>query len=327
MSPTISKLSKNNRRLLTVHLLSTLLFVLCSRVSFALDFGQFAPELIAKQWLGSEINVPSVPNMMDIHLVVMASAKCTSILNTIEDLERLNQKYKASGLKITMSIFDMTSELSDSIKNRSIGYGVFIDENKTNYRNYCNWEIPSYYDRMRFVPYAFIFNKTGQLIWSGNPKYNLEMILLSVMNGGMDATWVRERSCVLSELVNAIKNPRGQYYRILESLTLLHGLASEEKGCDKLNFLLTFLVLAKREAEIPALCAYWSKKMQEDSTTLLDIIEQYYCNEYCPVDPLESSSNLAYGGCLSEIDMSIDGSCYVLARAYRQINVTVHIYL
>ncbi len=249
-------------------LLAALLFAVLSALpAAALDLGDAAPEIAPDTWVTGEAADPAKPDGKTIYLVEVWSVTCPPCVRTIPLLGELQKRYADQGLKIVSFTSDDLDDVKKFLADHPMEYSSFVDKDGATTVNYMAA------DNRNTIPHAFLFDRSGAMVWTGNPLDNLEGRIKQVIAG----TLTKDKALAIKEARNtlqaafasqdvdgmmsslkdleAIEPDNGQYYqvhyRILTELGLGDGddvkelFAAWYKGCqDQPEGLMILSVLA-----------------------------------------------------------------------------------
>lgn len=176
--------------------LSLLFLFAFAGVASALELGDNAPAISPESWVTGEAVDPTAPAEDTFYLVEVWSTTCPPCVRSIPILNEMQKKYADQGLKIVSFTTDTREEVEPFLKQHPMEYSSFIDQEGATYINYMAA------DNRNTIPHAFLFDKSGVLVWIGNPLDKLESRIQQVLDGtlnGEKAIAVREARITLQQ--------------------------------------------------------------------------------------------------------------------------------
>lgn len=206
----------------------------------ALDLGDQAPAIEVDSWItGEPANPTAAPNGKTFYLVEVWSTTCPPCVRTIPLLNELQKKYADQGLKIVSFTSDTAEEVKKFLEEHPMEYSSFIDKDGATTVNYMAA------DNRNTIPHAFLFDRSGVLLWEGNPLDNLESRIKQLLDGTLtkekavavrdaraklqnafEAQNVEDMLSSLKEL-EAIEPDNGQYYQVHYRILTELGVGNE----------------------------------------------------------------------------------------------------
>ena len=197
-------------------IIALLLFLLVAAPAMALDLGDRAPAISPEKWVtGTEVD-PANPEEGTFFLVEVWSTTCPPCIRSIPIMNDIQKRYYDQGLRIVSFTTDSLSEVEPFLKDVPMEYASFIDREGATFINYMAA------DNRNTIPHAFLFDKSGILVWIGNPLDNLEARIKAVLDGtlnGAGALAVREARDAL-QMAFESQDPNGMF----AALSALHEL-------------------------------------------------------------------------------------------------------
>lgn len=227
--------------------LTALLLLATMLPVWSLDLGDPAPAISAAQWITGEAADPTAVDDNTIYLVEVWSVTCPPCVKTIPILNDLQARYADKGLKIVSFTTDTEQEVKDFLVEHPMEYSSFLDKEGETMVKYMAA------DNRNTIPHAFLFDKSGTLVWIGNPLDNLEFRINQVLDGSLNrekALAVRDARKGLQSAFEAqniegmIKSLReletlepenGQYYQVHYRILTELGAGTESDVLDLLN--------------------------------------------------------------------------------------------
>ena len=156
------------------------LAVLSALPAGALDLGDPAPEIAVDAWVTGEAVDPTQIDGKTIYLIEVWSTTCPPCIRTIPLLGDLQKRYAGQGLKIVSFTSDPIDEVRRFLEIYPMEYSSFIDKGGITTVNYMAA------DNRNTIPHAFLFDRSGAMVWTGNPLDNLESRIKQVIAGTLN---------------------------------------------------------------------------------------------------------------------------------------------
>ncbi len=242
--------------------LAALLFaVLAALPAAALDFGDPAPEISPDTWVTGEPADPTKADGKTIYLVEVWSVTCPPCVRTIPLLGELQKKYADQGLKIVSFTSDTLDEVKEFLKDHPMEYSSFVDKEGATTVKYMAA------DNRNTIPHAFLFDRSGAMVWTGNPLDNLEGRIKQVIDG----TLTKERALAIKEARNNLQAAftSQDVDGMMKSLKELETIEPDNSQYYQVHYrILTELGLGDAE-DIKDLFATWYKGCQDQPEGLM----------------------------------------------------------
>ncbi|MCC8115896.1 MAG: redoxin domain-containing protein [Planctomycetes bacterium] len=242
-------------------LLAALLFLALTLPGVALDLGDKALPLSVDKWVTGEPVDPTVVDGESFYLVEVWSVTCPPCVKSIPIMNDIQKRYADQGFKIVSFTTDSEEEVRPFLEQHPMEYSSFLDKECESVINYMAL------DNRTTVPHAFLFDKSGILVWEGNPLDNLEKRVQQVLSGelsGEIAVKVKEARDQLQEAFNA-QNISG----MLSALETLEGLEPANSQYFQIHYrLLTELGMGD-PFEVEELLDRWYTGSQTDAESLI----------------------------------------------------------
>lgn len=243
------------------------LFVLFSALpALSLDFGDSAPKITPDVWV---TGAPADPTKVDdktIYLVEVWSTTCPPCVQSIPIMNKLQEKYADQGFKVVSFTSDEVDQVKDFLKEVPIEYSSFIDKEGATYINYMAA------DNRNTIPHAFLFDRSGALVWIGNPLDNLETRIKQVIDGTLN----REKALAIRTAREKLQESfEGQNVGgMLDSLSQLESLEPANGRYYQLHYQILSELGAGDETDVKNLLTAWYKgsKDQADSLMVLSLV-------------------------------------------------------
>ncbi len=242
-------------------MLAALLLLAVSLPGFALDLGDKALPLAVDKWITGEPVDPTVVDGETFYLVEVWSVTCPPCVRSIPIMNDIQKRYSDQGFKIVSFTTDTEEEVRPFLEQHPMEYSSFLDREGESVINYMAL------DNRTTIPHAFLFDKSGILVWNGNPLDNLEKRVQQVISGELSceiAVKVKEARDQLQEAFNA-QNISG----MLSSLETLEGLEPGNSQYFQIHYrLLTELGMGD-PYEVEELLARWFSGSENDAESLI----------------------------------------------------------
>ncbi|MDR3211907.1 MAG: TlpA family protein disulfide reductase [Planctomycetota bacterium] len=157
-----------------------LVFASIIPVALSLDLGDSPPAISPDKWVTGEPSDPTIVDGKSFYLIEVWSTTCPPCLRSIPLLNSLQKRYAEAGLKIVSFTTDTIKEVEDFLPQHPIEYASFIDKEAATFINYMAA------DNRDTIPHAFLFDRSGLLVWIGNPLDNLESKIKQVVAGTLN---------------------------------------------------------------------------------------------------------------------------------------------
>ena len=180
----------------------------------ALDLGDPAPAISVDSWVSGEPADPTKTDGETIYLVEVWSTTCPPCVRTIPLLGELQERYADQGLKIVSFTDDSREEVEPFLKDHPMMYSSFIDKDGDTMVNYMAA------DNRNTIPHAFLFDRSGALVWTGNPLDNLEKRIRQTLDGSLNLEKALAQRDAREDLEDA--------YRAQDTAAMIESLAKLE---------------------------------------------------------------------------------------------------
>jgi peroxiredoxin len=155
--------------------------------AFALDVGDKAPEIDVSEWLqGGAARLGDEPGKK-IWLIVLWGTFESDCIEAMPELNKVYGKHKNEGFDIAAVSTEPADQVRRYLANHKLDYRVAVDQFHKTSETYGKDE--------RKFPIGFLVDRSGAVVWKGNPRWGLERILTDVLSGTFDA----ERAKVLAK--------------------------------------------------------------------------------------------------------------------------------
>ncbi len=242
-------------------LAAALLLAISVVPAFALDLGDTAPEISPLTWITGEPADPTKTDGETMYLVEVWSTTCPPCITSIPLLNDLQARYADKGLKIISFTPDTEEEVTPFLEQHPMEYSSFLDKEGASYVNYMAA------DNRNTIPHAFLFDKTGTLVWIGNPLDNLEAKINQVLDGTLNvdhALAVRDAREGLQAAFES-QNVEG----MMKSLNTLEELEPANGQYYQIHYRLLTELGAGDDSEVRNLMDAWYKGCQDSPEDLM----------------------------------------------------------
>lgn len=240
--------------------LPALMFVLIAFGAQSLDLGDKALPITPEKWVtGSEAD-PTIVDDKTFFLVEVWSTTCPPCVRSIPIMNELQKKYENDGLKIVSFTTDTLEEVEPFLKEHPMEYSSFLDQEGATYINYMAA------NNRNTIPHAFLFDKSGILVWIGNPLDNLESRIKGVLDGTLNGEKAIQLRDAREELKTAFEGQ--DIPRMLESLKTLEQLEPDNVQYYPIH-LRILSQFSQDPEEIQTLLANWYEGCQDNAEALI----------------------------------------------------------
>lgn len=182
-------------------LLAGLVVVAAAAQAPAVEVGEKAPEIDVTSWIVGEPVVLEQCAGKKVVVVEFFGAWCEPCKKAIPLLSKIAEKYKADVEVVGVST-EKPEELKELTKDGNVKYHLACDGDNNTTGPYMQ----SIRTRQRkHVPYAFVVDKAGGVVWQGDATAGLERALEKVLAGKLDA----EKAKALEELQKTVADSVG----------------------------------------------------------------------------------------------------------------------
>ncbi len=242
--------------------LLSLLFCLFAAVpAIALDLGDSAPAISVDTWVTGEPADPTNVDGNTFYLVEVWSVTCPPCVQSIPLMNEIQKKYAKDGFKIISFTADPEEDVKPFLEQHPIEYSSFIDKEGGSIVNYMAA------DNRTTIPHAFLFDRSGALVWIGNPLDNLESRVQQVISGELNrekAEKIRAARDRLQEAFGA-QNVEG----MLSSLRELQSLEPENGQYYQVHYRILTDLGAGDENDVKTLLRDWYGNAQNSAENLV----------------------------------------------------------
>ncbi len=156
----------------------------CSLVAspaLAIDLGDDAPPLKIKKWVKGDAVDLAKGKDKNVFVVEFWATWCGPCIKGIPHLTELQKEYKDKGVVFVGISAEKTSVVKKFVEKQGdkMGYAVAVDKKRATNRAYMKAS------GINYIPYAFIVDKGGKLVWRGSP-YDIDEPLEQIVEGKYD---------------------------------------------------------------------------------------------------------------------------------------------
>ena len=180
----------------------------------ALEVGDQAPPLQVAEWLNRMGGDPGRPDGRSVYVVLFCVTWQEEGRAALAHLERLQARYQQHGLKCAAITREAPEKIKDALSETRRQCAIGVDADDIVHRAYGAMRIAD-------LPLTFVIDKTGKIVWRGNPFPALERIMAKTLAGALTA---EEGSKIVSAQEEAARAQRdGDEAALLQALErLLH---------------------------------------------------------------------------------------------------------
>lgn len=170
----------------------------------ALDIGDPAPPVQVSTWVKNGPVDVAAGKGKNIYVIEFWATWCQPCLISIPHLTELQKKYRDKGVVVIGLSDEPLAVVKPFVEKMGdkMDYAVGIDKRETTGRNYM---APFGIDG---IPYAFVIEKGGALIWHGHPLEGLDELLERMVAGTYDVQQARREAAaarLLEEYLQAVE--------------------------------------------------------------------------------------------------------------------------
>lgn len=225
-----------------------------------LEIGSKAPSIVVKEWLHGKGGDPSQPDGKTVYIVEFWATWCSPCRQTIPYLHRLYQQYKDRGVML----LSLTREDRDTVENFAkelpdLTYPVGIDETGATHE--------SYLAGVEGIPYAFLINAEGMVVWQGHPLQGLDRALELLLTGKLtpeSASQIRSLEQALHEAAQ-----QGDVPKMLELIDQL--ISCDPKNANYYSMKIHVFSQTKQSDKIPEVYQAWATACSNDAEGLAQL--------------------------------------------------------
>jgi peroxiredoxin len=144
--------------------------------AWAVEFGEKAPELEPTAWAqGDAVKVAGGAGNHVFVLTFISTFRpeCQQVL---PGAQKLLDKYGAKGLEVVAVTTESAKEVKDYLAEHAFGFRIATDEDENTRAAY----------KVKQVPYAFVIDRSGAVVFMGDPGDGMEKTVDDVMSGKFD---------------------------------------------------------------------------------------------------------------------------------------------
>ena len=179
--------------------------------SHAIEPGGKAPDFTADVWINGTAANPAKPDGKTTYVLEFWATWCPPCKRSIPELNRLFQEYKDQNVVVIGVTSEAEETVRPFIEKMEMKYVVAIDTNRLFAETYMD-DVPG-------IPYAFIIDTNGIVVWSGHPTDGLKDALRDVLAGTYDIESARRAQDGSEELQRLLMD--GDFDKALDALDKL----------------------------------------------------------------------------------------------------------
>lgn len=161
----------------------TIIFICIGRPAEAVQLGDPAPEINISEWVkGEKVNFETGKGK-NIYVLVFWATWCEPCQECIPHLSEMQKKFKAKDVVMIALSTEESEDVKGFVKEKGedIAYTVAIDsKDDRTFRNYMEAFA------MDDIPYSFVTDRQGKIVWHGHPLEGLEDTLEEIISGKFD---------------------------------------------------------------------------------------------------------------------------------------------
>ncbi len=242
-------------------LLAALLLFTVALAAPALDLGDPAPALSVDKWITGSPADPTKVDDKTFYLVEVWGVTCPPCVRTIPLLNELQKRYADKGLKIVSFTNDNEEEVRQFLEKHPMEYSSFVDKDGGSTISYMAA------DNRNTIPHAFLFDKTGALVWIGNPLDNLDKRINQVISGQLSGARAQKIRAARDELQEAFASQN--FSKLTDTLDKLETLEPDNSQYYQIHYRVLTELGEADPFEIKDLLDKWYKGVQDDAEGLI----------------------------------------------------------
>jgi len=167
--------------------LAAVLAGLLASPGWTIELGEPAPPLSVGEWVKGDPVVLADGKDKYVYVVEFWATTCPYSRDAVARLTALQKKYEEKGLVLV----GLTTEKAADVKafvakaGDKLGYRVGLDDQLKTARAYMGAF------QIKTIPYAFLIDRSGNLVWHGHPLVGLEKAVEAVLAGRYDLAAAR----------------------------------------------------------------------------------------------------------------------------------------
>lgn len=149
--------------------------------ALAIDLGDDAPPLKIKEWVKGDAVELAKGKDKNIFVIEFWATWCRPCIEGIPHLTELQKEYKDKGVVLISISDEKTSVVEKFVEKQGgkMGYVVAVDKSGATNDAYMKAS------GINFIPYSFIVDKAGKLVWQGSPR-DIDQPLKQIVEGTYD---------------------------------------------------------------------------------------------------------------------------------------------
>ena len=158
---------------------ATIAMLFAAAHAVALDVGEPAPEIDVSEWLQGGAAKLADDAGKKVWLIVLWGTFEADCVDALPELNKVYAKHKAAGFDIVAISTEPADQVRTFLAYHKLDYRVAVDQfHKTS---------DVYGKGIRKLPMSWLVDKTGAVVWKGDPASGLERVLDEVIAGTFDS--------------------------------------------------------------------------------------------------------------------------------------------
>jgi peroxiredoxin len=164
--------------------------------ALALDVGDKAPELNVSGWASGDPVKLADGAGSKVWLVVFWGTFDSDCVEAMPALNKTLEAHKAAGLDIVAVTTEPAEIVKRYLEEHKLDYHVALDQ--------FHATRDAYAGKQKKLPVGWLVDKTGTVVWSGNPTWGMDSVLEQVLSGKFDMKKAKELESRQSDFWNAL---------------------------------------------------------------------------------------------------------------------------
>lgn len=171
--------------------------LLAAAPAAALDVGEKAPEIEVSEWVqGDPVKLADLSGKK-VLLVVLWGTFESDCVDGMPELNKVLEKHKSAGLEIAAVSTEPADQVRTFLAYHKLDYRVAVDQYHKTADAYAGGE------RMK-LPASWLVDKSGTVVWKGDPTRGLETVLGQVLEGKFDLAHAKDIAKRQQEMWDAL---------------------------------------------------------------------------------------------------------------------------